>query len=195
MNEIIVTHIDSSNWQNGLNWLRQVKSNGLSATVLASQLDDQQRSKISELGFPILPVASEYNDDRDVFICLNSILSNFDRCLFCKCYVALPTDLPKNFDVVVAKNNIELFDLVLSIGNLYDRAKAYKIIDEKIFCVKNQLLSSNFIYGTKEFWQNFISFLRLSYDEGYVEKRDFCDDLALNLHIAFFESLTYEVLC
>lgn len=195
MNEILVTFIDSSNWQNGLNWLRQVKSNGLSATILIDNLDDQQKNKINELGFQTCKIERFYNDDRDIFISLNLLLDNVDSCLFCKCNVSVPTTMPKNFDVVVAKNDIDLFDLVMSITNLHDRAKAFKIINEKIFIVKNQLLSSKFIYGTKDFWQNFISFLKLSYDEGYVEKRDFCDDLALNLHVAFFESLNYEVIC
>ena len=193
--DLIVTYIDSSNWQNGINWLRQIKSIGLSATILINCLDDPQRNKLAELGFSTFDIINKYNDHRDIFISIDFLLDNFDKCLFCKCNFSLPTSLPKTHDLVVPKNNVELFDLVLSIVNLQDRAKAYKTINEKILLVKNQLLSTNFIYGTKEFWQNFIAFLKLSYDEGYLEERDFCDDLALNLHVAFFESLNYEVIC
>jgi hypothetical protein len=193
MSYIVSTYIEKNNWQSGVSWMQNAKSLNMIGFVVVKDLSDENIFIIKEFGFEPVNLLEEFHDSRDVFLTIADHLTN-QRCLFSHSQIPLIASLPSFYDLVVPGKQFDILDLVASIANLNDRAKAIKIMREKILESKKTLLSASFILGTSVFWNNFASFLKDAKKNNYFERRDDFDDLVLNTYVALTEnSLTYEV--
>lgn len=185
MSYSVATHFDQSSWDKyGANWLRKAKSERLKGFVIGHNLNDETQTKISDAGFGCHPKRASFQ--------LADLCG--DRCLLTR-FDSLPKGgLPEGNEVVgFIDPNMDVIDLVWSMSNLHNRAKAARFLQERIKTVHDGFFSTRYILGSKKFWadlaafEGFISQQRQA-QNSYLEGIAMRDELVLNLYLAFFNS-------
>lgn len=169
----VAAQFNQSTWDKfGSNWLRKAKAEKLKGFVIGD-LTGEAKSKISDLGFELLP---------------KSNLTCLDRCLLTKFNVSPKSDLSEEFDALCPIDSaMEVVDLVWPVSNLQNRAKVAQFLQQKIKDVYGGFFSSKYILGSQKFWTNFLEVEAFIQQMDYIDKV-VCDDLMLNLYFAFFNS-------
>ena len=176
----VATHFDQPTWDRfGVNWLRKAKSEKLTGFIVGMNLSDEAKIKILDFGFVYYPMVLNRLQIPDLcnHCCL---LTNFDE---------IPkAGLPEDADVVCSiDKSISALDIVSPIVNLPNRAKAVRLIQEKVEKIHGGILSTKYILGSVDFWAGFSGFQTYIRNQTYLEDNFILDDLLFNLYLSFFK--------
>lgn len=190
----VATYFSADNWeQQGVNWVRTAKSQGLNGFVVGHNLPEEAVQKIKQLGFQHLPLNDDLKDSTAVYAQFIRQLEKSERCLW-----TVPTLMPAagmdgNADLVCGLTEADIFALTQSVVNLYDRAAMIESLDEKIAKKYNGYLSAQYILASAEFWFGYLGCQQYMKQKEYVEFSPLSDDLVLNFFTAFANRFTVQI--
>jgi hypothetical protein len=186
-------NIDTWN-KSGIDWMRKSKSAGFNGFIITDNFPLEADLKAKELGFKLVPIVAEFGDKRDQYKTVAKQIKKGDRCLFVDFDVIPKNNLSETKDLVCSTDDsLDLFEVIFSIRNLQDRAKAVELIQEKIIKTHKFMLSAKSILGTWDFWNGFSGFQNYLKDKTYLDPRGSYDDLMLNIYVSLKDSVSIEV--
>lgn len=189
---IVATYFDDQSWD--VNWLRKAKSASLTGFVIGKNLSEEAVLKIQELGFQSVSLISKYNNILDRHYTLVANLQKGQNCLFVDPSVQLIEKEVESDVACCIDEKLNLLEVSMPVSNLQRRAEAFNLIREKIQNKHNGLFSPKCIYGTFEFWNQFLGFQNYLISQNYIDRYDTCQELFLNLYLATNKNISWEIL-
>lgn len=180
MLKTVCTELDPQTWEaHGTAWTRGAKAAGYSGLIVERGLPVPVKEKLNELRFRVVSDVSPY-------AALATYLKSGEKGLFCPPDFDF-ADADKMFQegFVCGKSELPIANLVLPIANIPRRAKAAKMIEEKVVAKHGGLFNPRLACGGQDDWAGFSGF----YDflsNSYLEKRMAADTVAFNLYAASF---------
>jgi hypothetical protein len=189
MQKFVATVFDGESWdKHGLPWVRAAKSTGYHGLIIDNGLSEEAKSKVLELKFRLVPQGSAKTRH---FAALVDSLKEGEQCFLCPVdHDFKSADLDSYFAgpglVCACEGEWHLPNAVLPIANIYRRADATRLIEEKVIPVYGSTLDTRLMCGDLEAWAGFVGYYNFLLHSAFLEAWLEVDRMALNLYAAHF---------